>query len=258
MQENKLAVLKKVAFPKEHGSWGFVLEPLILSLLVAFSINGLIFALSAFILFLSKQSIQIIFTNSGPTYLKSSAKKVLAIYFVVVILFFLHLISNTELILLIPFTIGLMLMLLFLFLDHIGKARELLFEFIPAIALTSMSISIVLMDDTFSFNVLVFGILLLSRSVPTIFYINAKVKEAKGKYFSPLPTLMANGFFTLIVIYFAINNLLPALSILGSLLILFRSMIGFSKFNFTKKVVQIGIAEFIYGILFVIINAIAF
>ncbi len=251
-------MLKKVAFPKEHGSWGFVLEPLILSLLVAFSLNGFAFAMSAFILFLAKQPLKIIITKSSSTKLKADAKKVLAIYLTGVVLISLHLIFNTNLILRIPFAIALGLMIIFLFIDYKGKGRELLFEFIPPIAITSMSISIVLMDRTFTFNPLVYGLLLLSRSIPTIFYINAKVKENKGKEFSKIPTHISNLLFTLIIFYFAYTGMLPMLSIAGSILLLLRSIIGFSKFNFTKTVMHIGIAEFIYGALFVAINAVAF
>jgi len=248
---------KKVAFPKEHGSWGFVLEPLILSLLVAYTLNGLIFALSAFVLFLSKQPLKIILSKSASAKLKSDAKKIFAFYIVSTLLLFLHMIFNTNLILRIPFAIALLLMVIFLFIDYKGKGRELLFEFIPPVAITAMSISIVLMDSTFSYSIFVYGILLLSRSVPTIFYINAKVKENKKKAFLKFPSHLSNAVFTLVIVYFAYSGALPWLSVIGSLMLLVRTVIGFSKYNFTKTVMQIGIAEFTYGAIFVAINAIA-
>ncbi|MBZ0296495.1 MAG: YwiC-like family protein [Anaerolineae bacterium] len=32
--------LRSVALPAEHGGWGFLIEPILLGLLVAFSVNG--------------------------------------------------------------------------------------------------------------------------------------------------------------------------------------------------------------------------
>lgn len=253
-----ISILKKTTFPKEHGSWGFVYEPLLLSLLVAFTVNGLVYAIITFLLFLSSQPIKILFSKSINPKFKSLALYTLLIYSSAIIILALYLFFNSNLIFGIPFVVAVLLMLFFLSIDLVGKGRYLLFEFIPPIAITAVAMSILLMDNSFSYNIFFFGILLLSRSIPTIFYINAKVKELKGKNYSPSLSYFAEGVFSILIIYLATNDLVPSLCIGGSLLLLFRTVVGFSKFNFTKRVVQIGIAEFIYGGLFVLINAIAF
>jgi len=40
--------IKQAALPNEHGSWGFVLEPLILVLLIAYSPTGFLLSITAF------------------------------------------------------------------------------------------------------------------------------------------------------------------------------------------------------------------
>jgi hypothetical protein len=248
--------IRKVALPNEHGSWNFVLEPLILSLIVAFSTNGLILALAAFILFLSRQPIKYITGKNAPK-LKTTAKKVLAFYFSIVFLLFLYLIFNSELRLRLPYGTALLLMLFYLYLEYKGRSRELIFEFIPPVAITLMSISIILMNGNFAYNAFVYGVLLLSRSLPTIVYIHAKVMEMKNKPYKELPTHIINITFLLLIFFLISNNMLPQLTIAGPIIMLIRAVIGFSKFNFTKTVMLIGLAEFTYGVIIVVINAIA-
>ncbi len=84
------------------------------------------------------------------------------------------------------------------------------------------------------------------------------MKWVKRFKFSVLPTYLLNAGFLVFIIYASFNNLLPMLSILGMVILTVRSIIGFSKFNFTKTVKQIGVVEFIYGFIFVVINGIAF
>lgn len=251
-------LVNKVAFPKEHGAWGFVLEPLILSLIIGFSVNGLLLALASFILFLANQPIKILFTKSISVKHKSAAPKVLFFYASIIFLLFVSIIINAQIVDLIPYVAGLLLMLLFLFAQINNLGRHLFFEFIPSIAITLMAISIVQMNSSFQYNIWVFGVLLLCRSIPTIIYVNTKVKESKRKDYSKAVTNLANSVSALIVFLLGWYSLLPELSFLASVILLLRSVIGFSKFNFTKTVKQIGIAEFIYGSLFVAINGIAF
>ncbi|MBU0474468.1 MAG: YwiC-like family protein [Bacteroidetes bacterium] len=251
-------LLNKVAIPKEHGAWGFVLEPLILSLIVAFSVNGLLLALASFILFLANQPIKIIFTKSISTKHKSAATKILFFYSSIIFLLFVAIIVNAKIVYLLPYAFGLLVMLLFLFFQINNLGRYLFFEFIPSFGITLMAISIVLMNGSFQYNVWIFGILLLSRAIPTIIYVNAKVKEVKRKDYSKAATNLTNSISVLIIFLLGWNSLLPELSFLASIILLLRSEIGFSKLNFTKTVKQIGIAEFVYGSLFVVINGIVF
>lgn len=250
--------LNKVAIPKEHGSWGFVIEPLLLSLIVAYTLEGLLLALATFFLFLSNQPIKIVINKLASKKNRAMGRIVLAVYLIVAIALSSYPLLNLSFKLLLPFYAALLIMLIYLFAVLSKLSRNLLVEFLPILAMTLVAITIVTIDNSFNFNPIIFGFLLLSRAVPTVIYINAKVKESRGLKFSVLPTHLSHLVFLLFIIWASLVNLLPTLSILAALLLSIRSVIGFSKFNFTKTIKQIGVVEFIYGSLFVIINGIAF
>lgn len=248
----------KVALPKEHGAWGFVLEPLLFSLLVAFTLDGLLIALVMFFMFLSSQPFKLITTKSTSKRLRFAAKVALLFYLSISIVSLVVLILSADFYSIIPFYTAIILLFLYKIAEYNSLSRNLFVELLPIFSMTLVAISIIMIDSSFNINPIVFGVLLLSRAIPTVFYINAKVKWVKGFKFSVLPTHLLNVGFLLFVIYAGLNNLLPLLSILGSVLLTIRAIIGFSKFSFTKTVKQIGVAEFVYGSLFVVINGIAF
>jgi len=251
-------IFSKVSLPKEHGSWGFVLEPLILSLVVAFTLDGLFLALATFFMFLVNQPLKILTTKSTPKKFKSTAWIVLFFYLSIVIILLTYIIINTNSYLLIPFYSAVLVLLIYKIAEFSNLSRKLFIELLPIFSMTLIATTIVMLDSAFSFNPIIFSFLLLSRAVPTVFYINAKVKWIKGLKFSTLPTYLLNGGFLIFIIYAGFNNLLPMLAILGMIILSGRSIIGFSKFNFTKTIKQIGVVEFIYGAFFVVINGIAF
>ena len=251
-------IFSKVAVPKEHGSWGFVLEPLILSLIVAFTLDGLFLALATFFMFLSNQPLKVLTTKSAPKKLKPTAKIVLFFYLLITVILLIFLFFKIKFYLLLPFYSAILLLLIYKIAEFSQLSRKLYVELLPIFSMTLIATTIVMIDSVFSFDPIIFGLLLLSRSVPTVLYINAKVKWIKGMKFSTLPTHLLNGGFLIFIVYAVFNNLLPMLSILGMIILTARSIIGFSKFNFTKTVKQIGVVEFIYGGFFVVINGIAF
>jgi len=250
-------ILSKVALPKEHGAWGFVLEPLLLSLIVAFTIEGLLLALATFFMFLATQPIKIITNKFSPKKHKSTAIVALVFYLFISVFLLSFSLFNVELSSVIPFYTGIIILLLYKYAEFSNLSRNLFVELLPIFSMTFIATSIVMIDNSFILNPIIFYALLLSRSVPTVFYINAKVKWVKGVKFSVLPTHLLNAGFLLFIFYASLNNLLPMLSILGGFLLTTRSILGFSRFSFTKTVKQIGVAEFVYGSLFMVINGIA-
>ena len=251
-------IFTKVAIPKEHGSWGFVLEPLLLSLFVAFTLEGLLLALATFFLFLSNQPLKIAANKSSSKKFKSTGVAVFSFYFLVALMLLVLPVTNLKFNELLVFSVALLLMPIYLFAVLKKHSRNLFVELLPIFSMTLIGVAIVMIDNSFSFSPIVFGVLLLSRAIPTVIYIVAKVKETKGFDFSALPTHTLNIGFSLFVIYASLTGLLPSLSILGAILLTARSAIGFSKFSFAKTIKQIGVMEFIYGSLFVLINGIAF
>ena len=173
-------ILSKVALPKEHGAWGFVIEPLLLSLIVAFTIDGLLLALATFFMFLTTQPLKVITTKSTSKNFKSVAKVVLFFYILIAIILLMFPLFNAEFNLLFPFYVAVFILLIYKYAEFSNLSRNLFVELLPIFSMTLIATTIVMMDNSFTINPIIFIILLLSRAVSTVYYINAKVKWVKG------------------------------------------------------------------------------
>ncbi len=253
-----LSNIKKVSFPREHGSWGFLLEPLFLSLLVASSKNGLLLALATFVIFLNHQPVRILLNEKDSKKIKSSAIVFFLIYFLVIGVLLILISKETTFELLIPFSISIVIMFGYLLLEMKNYGRNLFAEFIAPIAITFVSLNIVLLDGWEFEKIFAFGIVLLSRAIPTLLYVRKKVKIIKGQNSKSVWLRVSELFFLILIIFLAFNNLVPFLSIFAVLLLIGRSVIGLLPKNKIEKIKKLGMKEFGFGILFVIINAIGY
>ncbi|MEE9432255.1 MAG: YwiC-like family protein [Melioribacteraceae bacterium] len=250
--------IKKVAFPREHGSWGFLIEPLLLSLLVAYTYNGLLLTLCTFVIFLAHQPARILLGKKDSKKLKSSALLFFILYSIIAILLLVVILSGTNIELLTPFLISIVLMFGFLVLEYNNFGRNLLVEFIAPVAITFVALNIVLFDGWTLEKIIAFGFVLLSRAIPTLLYVNTKVKIIKGQSTNSLLLRISEVLFLSLIIFLAVKNSVPYLSIFAILLLIVRSIIGLLPKNKNEKVRTMGMKEFGFGILFVIINAIGY
>jgi hypothetical protein len=247
----------KVAIPSEHGSWGFFLEPIALSLLVAYSFEGLIIAISAFILFLANQPSSYI-VKRKPKYLL-----LLSIYFTIFYLFsaigiiVYFLIGNINFILILPFGASIFIMVLYKILEFYNLKRNIIVELIPQVSLVFICVSILLLKDWKFEFIIAFTIIVLSRSIHTVFYINNKLKVLKNRTPDKSLTNWVGAIFAVLLILFASLDFSPWLSLIAFSLLILRSIFGLFP-NSIETVKIVGIKEFIYGFLFVLINVIGY
>ncbi len=137
--------------------------------------------------------------------------------------------------------------------------RNLIVELIPQIAVALMSVSILLIANWDIAYLMGFTVIVLSRSVQTVFYINNKLKYFKGAKPNRLLVNIIGLLFLIIIINFDSNIILHhGVQLLLWLLLILRSVIGFIEKNKMEKVKIVGIKEFIYGFLFVVINSIGY
>jgi len=250
--------IKSVAFPREQGSWGFMLEPLILALLVAFTINGLLIALSAFIIFLSHQPVRAIANKKSHKEIKLTASIIFIIYSSIAVILIFTAFLNMKLILFLPYFTALLLMTIYLLLELKGYGRLLAAELIAPVAVSLIAVCITLVNGWSVNFILAFWIILLSRSIQTTFYINAIVKIIKKQSASPLLTYTSGFLFLLIVTLNAFQHLSPYLAIAAVIILIIRSFVGFTSTNKKVNIKKIGILEFVYGIVFIILVAIGY
>lgn len=250
--------IKKVSFPREHGSWGFLLEPLFLSLFVASSQNGLLLALTTFVIFLNHQPVRILLNEKDSKKIKSLAVVFFLIYFLVIGVLLILIIRETTLELLIPFSISIVIMFGYLLLEMKNYGRNLFVEFIAPVAITFIALNIVLLDGWEFEKIFAFGIVLLSRAIPTLLYVRTKVEIIKGLNAQSVWLRISELFFLILITFLAFNQSVPYLSIFAILLLVTRSVLGLLPKNKIEKIKRFGMKEFGFGILFVIINAIGY
>lgn len=254
---NKQNILK-VLFPHEHGAWGFFLEPIVLALIIAFTTNGLLLAFSSFLLFLASQSLSILLKRK-PEYLVLLASITFAGYFITAILLFYFVSNNSsDNSFLFPFVLAMSIMGFYKLLEVKNQNRLLIVELLAPISVILISISIVMLNEWDIKFLISFAIVLLSRSIQTVFYVNNKLKFFKDNNPNKLIVHIIGFVFFLLLLFQAIYDLIPYLSLLAILLLIVRAYLGFMKKNKTEKVKIVGIKEFIYGFLFVVIISIGY
>ena len=250
--------LKQIAFPREHGSWGYTLEPLILSLLVGYSGNGLLLAVSTFFVFLAHQPVRIIFNKKFKYNFKLKSFIVLGLYSIVSFTAFLSVVLDVGLFKIYLFIIAMLLMFGYLLLELNHIKRNVVTELFAAISVVLIASNIVLVAGWNILYVIAFWVVLVSRAIPTTFYVRGKLQIAKKQRVHELSILLTSFVSLFAVAILSFYDYVPALSIAAVLMLCGRAFFGIYKSGRKVNVKNLGIMEFVYGILFVIIIAVGY
>ncbi|HED08130.1 MAG TPA: hypothetical protein ENI57_08450 [Ignavibacteria bacterium] len=247
--------IKQAAFPNEHGSWGFVLEPLVLALLVAYSSTGSLLFVTAFFLFLSHQPMKNIIKKYKNKPLLNASLLFLIIYLLISFFSFSFVLSEIEFFPLIFFGVAIVIMVFYLFMELMGKNRNLFSELIAPISISFIAVSIYSIKTFRIEYIIAFFFVLLARSIPTTFYIHAKLLLIKKKKSKNVISIISGCSFLIILFIFAVLGYSPYLAVAASLVLLIRAYFGLYISDNKIKITTFGIWEFIYGGLFVVITA---
>ena len=176
--------LRAVALPIEHGAWGFLLEPALLGLLVAWSGAGaaLVVAALAALLLQTPLSIALGDLRRGRTYPRTRlAVQVGGVYaLVLTVALGVAIGSAGTAAILVPALIAVPLALAQLWFDAHGRARELLPETLGALAMNALVACIAVAAGWGLAPALGLWALLAARTVPTIVYVRARLRLERG------------------------------------------------------------------------------
>ena len=244
--------VKTIALPIEHGSWGFVFEPLMAGLLIAFSPSALWIALMIVGAFLTRQPLKVLLNAwQAKRDLPQTpvARKFVLIYgsiFTVGLLGSLYFVPRNALL---PFLFVLPLAACQLYFDASRKSRQLLPELTGAVAISS-SVAAIALASNWSFPAaLALWAIFVARLVPSILYVRNRLLLEKGKSFSRgLPVVSHVAAFAL-VSALAFFGLSPMLTVLMFAVLQARAVVGLSPFRSKIKAMRIGVWEVVYGTL---------
>ncbi len=241
-----------VALPNEHGSWGFLLEPLVAGLAIAPSSGAPWIALLAIGAFLMRQPIKVIFAGGIAARDRPQARMAIRFIIAFALVFFFGAIGCVFFvrpISLIPFVIALPFASYQIICDANRKSRNLLAEIFGSIAISS-PIAVMAMADNWPISkaAAIWSVMIV-RLIPSILYVRNRLNLEKGKVFSRILPVGTHICAFLLITVLAINGLIPYLPVLMFAVLLIRSIIGLSPLRRRVKAMKIGIGEVIYGTL---------
>ncbi len=259
-QSARTIALRRVALPTEHGGWGFLGEPLLAGLAIAYSPTALWITLMTIGAFLLRQPLRVYFMNlrsrRSPD-LASTAMGFAACYFVIFATGITGMIATGGPLPLIPFFAVLPMIGVQAYFEIFRRSRDLVPEIFGAISISSSVAAIALCKVPWPFA-LALWLVMIGRLVPSILYIRSRLLLEKGKRYSVLQPVTAHLVaFTLVLILVGLK-IVPMMTLLAMMLLLYRAITGLSSGRKKLTATQIGVREVVYGIVTVLILVIGY
>ena len=255
MEKRPAVRLKSIALPVEHGSWGFLFEPLVAGLAIAFSVGAMWIAIMTIGAFLVRQPLKVLILDRLGMKLAERARAALAFLAAYGTVFVAGLIGTVASVgwrPLLPFAFVLPFAVYQIYCDASRQSRQLVAELIGAISI-SASIAAIALSDGRSWAVAVsLWLIFVLRLVPSILYVRNRLLLEKGKDYSRIVPTVAHLAALTIVTALSYFRLAPVLTVLAMLVLLWRAAAGLAPGRRKLRAMQIGVLEIVYGIVTVL------
>ena len=233
---------KSIAFPPEHGSWGFLLEPILLGLILAPSWGGLAVAVGVFGAFLARHPLKVAYSDrrKGKRYARTVVAERFALAYSILAAVggvLALLLAGPEILLGLAQFIG----------YSTNRGRELVPELAGSAALAATATSIAVAGGTAWDTALALWAILVARNIPSILYIRARLRLDRGKPFAQMPVLLAQIAGVLIPIVLVALGVAPVLAVVALAVLAARAIFGLSPYRRNVRVQIIGVLEMVYG-----------
>ena len=250
--------IKSIALPSEHGGWGFLIEPILLGLLVAFTWQGVLLAVSAFGVFLIHQPLKIATKDR----LKRRrppravwAERFAIGYALLVIIPLVILFAIAPLTFLLPIALAVPFAATQLYYDTRNRSRYFIPEACGAVALAVVASAIALLNRWDLWLAMALWLILAFRAVTAILYVRARIRLKFKKPARIQVVWIAHSVALLGVVGLVVIRLVPIVTIVPFVILLGRSAMGLSKYRKSHPVKVIGFQELAYGLMTVIVIA---
>lgn len=246
---------RSVALPPEHGSWGFLLEPILLGLLSAPSWGGGGIALGMFGLFLLRWSSKVWLTSRRQKRIERSQLALRFCLFYVLLmgvgfgvaLWLSGLQPLLFLLLAVPFGV------LFAWYDWQNQSRSWQAELLGPVTFAVTAVSVALAGGLSVGVALSLWLLLICRAVPSVLYVRARIRLEKGKAYQ-FRLVQVSHLGALIVIAIGWGwGWFSALTLAVFALLGMRAVVGLSEYRREVSIKLIGMAELFWGVLLVLV-----
>lgn len=247
--------LKPLIIPNEHGVWGFWLEPALLGTLIAPSWAGVGLVIASFMAVFAQHPLSLYLSDKrrGRNYPRTAITFQFAIIYslLVGLAFLLSLVLAQSLVFIIPLLVAAPLAVVQLEAKTRLQGRSLWAELAGALAMATLLPSILLLGNFPPMTALALGLLLTTRSLPSILYVRARLRLERSEHVNRTLPIMINILACALATLMVYINLIPV-TVLPVMLILFiRCAIGLSFIRLPLKAKTIGMLEMFFGLLLI-------
>ncbi len=249
-------IIRSVALPSEHGGWGFVLEPIVLGLLVAFSPAGLWIGVLGLAVFLLHQPVKIVLKD----YQKQKrlgrtiwAERFILSYGLLAVLALIMAVILAEGWFWPPFLLAVPFGLVQIYYDSKNQSRHVLAEMTGAVALGSIATAIALATKWGFASAMVLWIYLVGRSIPSILYIRGRLHLERDKPFARNLIYAVHILAILIIAVLVTAGFVPVIGLIAIIILALRAFWGLSPYRRSVRIAVIGMMELGYGLLYVVL-----
>jgi len=242
--------VKSIALPVEHGSWGFLFEPLLAGLLIAPTLGGAFLSIFIIGAFLSRQPLK--FVVGDYLQKKSLPRTPVALrwtlYFeaIAAVGFIASLFTATP-ISFVPLILSAPVVIYLILQDASRKSREIVPEILGASVLATSIASLSLAaGHNYQFAAAMW-LIMLSRLIPSVLYVRNRLRLEKKKDYSIAVPVISHAAALVVMgaLYYA--GLGSVLTIAVAAFFLVRSTTGLSSRRKKLTAKQLGVREVIYG-----------
>lgn len=253
---------RTVVMPTEHGSWGFILEPILLGLLLTPGFASLMLSTAFFLAFLLRQPFKLYWKDKRAG--RHVPRTDSAMYFIILfstLMFITGAFSLSTMaspIFLLPLVLALPLIVIQFNYDLQGKSRMLGAELCGVIATGSFAASLVLIQGwplRMAFSIWVAFAL---KGITAVLYVRARLRLERN---IPVNRWYAWGTHLIGIVIIGVMSgihILPLTAFLAMGILTLRAGIGLSSLRKARPPKMIGIQEMTYGFSFVLLLAIGY
>jgi hypothetical protein len=247
--------VRSIALPIEHGSWGFVFEPIAAGLLLAPSLAGLFITILFTGGFLMRQPLKFALADwqQGRRLPRTEiANRYVLIFGAIAGCGFIGCLLTAPAHSFVPIVVASPLIVYLILQDAARQTRNLVPEILAAIALSSSLPAMMLAAGSSFPASIALWVIMLARLIPSIIFVRNRLRLEKGKEFSRVSSVSSHIAAVLVVGALAYSGLSPLLVVVMMLFLLGRAAFGMSRFRRVVGAKIIGIYEVIYGVLTVL------
>lgn len=244
--------LARIVLPTEHGSWSFLLEPIIVGSSIAFSATVPWIVLMFTAAFFARQPLKVYWLSRNNQQLTDTSFRYLLMFLVVATAGLLGTVWTAGAWAFYPLAAAAPLAAQQIYFDLFRKGRSLAAELSGAVAISSSAASLLLAGGLDWATATALWLIFVCRFVPSILYVRNRLSLEKGKTFNRLQPIVAHVLGLIVVVLLASVGSASLLTVGVFAFLLLRSIHGLSSYRVKMKAMKIGVWEVVYGVLTII------